>query len=161
MRTPGGILGGYTQVEPDIPGGLMGSIDSTASPQLDWIRNAMRAAEAHVRRLRRADAWAIIIGTIASGLAAFVAGITAVQKQPLVAGSWANTCAVAAVLSLAAALATGLHKGLGISDRLTKASACSGKLRALDLAATLGGRAPTDLARECEQVAAEFPDFLI
>jgi hypothetical protein len=139
----------------------MGSLDSTTSPQLDWIRTGMNAAESHVRRLRRADTWAIVVGTATSGLAAFVAGVTAVQKQPLVGGTWANTCAVAALLSLAAALATGLHKGLGISDRLTKASACSGKLRALDLAATLGGRAPTDLARECEQVAAEYPDFLM
>jgi len=139
----------------------MGSINSSASPQLDWIRNGMRAAESHVRRLRRADTWAIIVGTAASGMAGFVAGVTAVQKHPLVGGSWANTCAVAAVLSFAAALATGLHKGLGISDRLTKASICSGKLRALDLAATLGGRAPSELARECEQVAAEYPDFLM
>ena len=113
----------------------MGSVDSTTSPQLDWIRTGMKAAESHVRRLRRADTWAIIVGTAAS--------------------------AMAALLSFAAALATGLHKGLGISDRLTKASACNGKLRALDLAGTLGGRAPTDLARECAQVAAEYPDFLI
>jgi hypothetical protein len=138
----------------------MGSSDSSASPQLEWIRTGLRAAESHVRRLRRADTWSIIVGTAASATAAFVAGVTAVQKQPLVS-SWATTCAVAALLSLAAALATGLHKGLGISDRLTKASACSGKLRALDLAATLGGRAVPDLTRECEQVAAEYPDFLI
>ena len=139
----------------------MGALDSRASPQMDWIRKGMKAAESHVRRLRRADTWAIIVGTAASGLAAFVAGATAVQKHPLVGLTWVTTCAVAALLSFAAALATGLHKGLGIADRLTKASACSGKLRALDLAATLGGRAPADLARECEQVAAEYPDYLV
>ena len=137
------------------------SVDSTGgSPQLQWIRNGLKAAESHVRRLRKADTWAIVVGTAASGAAAFIAGVTAVQQRPLVAGTWSTTCGVAALLSLAAALSTGLHKGLAISDRLTKASACTGKLRALDLAATLGGRAAPDLARECEQVAAEYPDFL-
>jgi len=137
------------------------SADSTASPQLQWIKSGLRAADSHVRRLRRADTWAIIIGTAASAVAAFIAGVTAIEKQPVGTGSWASSCGVAALLSLAAGLATGLHKGLGISTRLTKASACSGKLRALDLAATMGGRAAPDLARECEQVAAEYPDFLI
>ena len=138
----------------------MGSSTDSSAPQLEWIRAGLRAAEAHVRRLRRADTWAIVVGTAASAAAAFIAGITAVQQRPVVAGTWTTTCALAAILSLAAALATGLHKGLAISDRLTKASACTGKLRALDLAATLGGRAPPDLAQECAQVAAEYPDFL-
>jgi len=136
------------------------SVDSAGSPQLQWIKTGLKAAETHVRRLRKADTWAIVVGTGASSMAAFIAGVTAVQQRPLVTGTWASTCAVAAGLSLAAALSTGLHKGLGISDRLTKASACTGKLRALDIAATMGGRAPPNLARECEQVAAEYPDFL-
>lgn len=138
----------------------MGSSTDSSTPQLEWIRAGLRAAEAHVRRLRRADTWAIVVGTAASAAAAFIAGITAVEQRPVVAATWTATCALAALLSLAAALATGLHKGLAISDRLTKASACTGKLRALDLAATLGGRAPPDLTRECQQVAAEYPDFL-
>ena len=107
--------------------GLIFTRKHGSSPQLQWIRNGLKAAESHVRRLRKADTWAIVVGTAASA---------------------------------GAPLTTGLHKGLAISDRLTKASACTGKLRALDLAATLGGRPTPDLARECEQVAAEYPDFL-
>jgi hypothetical protein len=65
------------------------SVDSTgSSPQLQWIRNGLKAAESHVRWLRKADTWPIVAGTAASG------------------------------------------------------------------------RPAPDLARECEQVAAEYPDFL-
>ena len=128
--------------------------------QRDWITTAIRAAETHVRRLRRLDVWAIVLGTISSLLATFVAGLTAWKSQPVVANDWVTTCSVAAGLSLAAAVATGLHKALGVTSRLTRASACAGKLRALEIASSLGGRAGPELARECEQVAAEYPDVL-
>jgi hypothetical protein len=110
----------------------MGALDSSASPQVDWIRKGMRAAESHVRRLRRADTWAIIVGTAASGLAAFVAGATAVQKHPLVGLTWVTTCAVAAASC----------------GRSTSRQRWGDEHR------------PTS-PRECEQVAAEFPDYLV
>jgi hypothetical protein len=74
--------------------------------------------------------------------------------------SWVTTCGAAAVLSLVAGLSTGLHKGLGVSTRLSRASTCAGKLRALELAASLGRRDSVELARECEQVAVEYADLL-
>jgi hypothetical protein len=139
---------------------MSSSSDSTTSPQLQWIRGALLAAESHVRRLRRADAWAIVLGTVGSSLAAFLAGGTALKGQPLLDVSWVTTCGVAASLSLVAGVSTGLHKGLGIATRLSRASTCTGKLRALDLAASLGRREAAELARECEQVAAEYADLL-
>lgn len=134
--------------------------DSPTSPQLQWIHTSLLAAESHVRRLRRADAWAIVLGTVGSSLAAFLAGMTALKGRPLLDLSWVTTCGVAAGLSLVAGLSTGLHKGLGITARLSRASACTGKLRALVLGASMGGRPPTELVRECEQVAAEYADLL-
>jgi hypothetical protein len=135
--------------------------DGSASPQLHWIRGALRATESQVRRLRKADTWAIILGTVGSSLAAFLAGVTALKGQPVVSDSWVTTCGMAAGFSLIAGMSTGLHKGLGISTRLSRASTCTGKLRALDLAASMGRRDPAELAGECEQVAAEYADLLI
>jgi hypothetical protein len=141
--------------------GAMGAtVNAAANPQLDWIKNSLRVVEPRLRRLRRADTLAIIVGTVASTGATAVAGITAVLNRPAVTGSWGSTCALAALLSLAAAVSTGLHKGLGVSTNLSKASACAGKLRALDLAATLRGATGADLTRDCEAILAEYPEFL-
>jgi hypothetical protein len=139
------------------------TVDAAASPQLEWIRNALRMVEPRVRRLRGADRWSIVIGTLASTGATAVAGATAALGRPIIGAGvpgWTSTCALAAVLSLAATIATGLHKGLGVSTNLSKASACAGKLRALELAATLRRAEAADLTRECEAILTEYPELL-
>jgi hypothetical protein len=113
-----------------------------------------------VRWLRRMDALGVTVGTIASAMAAFLTGMAALQGP--VVTNWKTTCAIAAVFSLAAGIATGLHKTLGIANRLARASDCAGKLRALEVALTMSaGRPDAEVGTKCAQLAADYPDILV
>ena len=126
--------------------------------QLKWIGDNKIKVERHLNRLRRRNTQTIITGLFASTFATVLAGYTAASNAPLM--NWRWTCALVAVFTLCATISTGIHKQFDISGNLSKASACVGRLAALDLSARLGTRTNKEISQECEELAALYPDFI-
>jgi len=100
----------------------------------------------------------IITGLLTSILATILAGYTATSNSPLM--SWRWTCALVAVFTLCATISTGLHKQFDLSGSLSKVSGCLGRLNALELAVRLGFRSREEIAKECEEIAVQYPDYI-
>ena len=98
------------------------------------IKKSLQKAESAVAKLRKTNSSFIVISLIASVLATLLAGSTAflgpVAGQGPVAWKW--TCGIVAVFTATATIFTGLQKQLTISEKLSKATECAGKLRAID-----------------------------
>jgi hypothetical protein len=126
--------------------------------QLKWIQESKANAEKRHRRLRRLNTQTIITGLLTSTFATVLAGYTAASNSPLM--SWRWTCALVAVFTLCATISTGLQKQFDISGSISKISGCLGRLNALELAVRLGTRAGNDIAKECEEIAALYPEYI-
>ncbi len=98
------------------------------------IRKSLQKAEASVAKLRKTNSAFIIISLIASVLATLLAGSTALMGPLAGQGppAWKWTCGIVAVFTATATIFTGLQKQLTISEKLSKATECAGKLRAID-----------------------------
>jgi MFS family permease len=130
----------------------------SSDEQVKWILESKSNAERKHRRLRRLNTQTIITGLLASTFATVLAGYTAASNSPLM--SWRWTCALVAVFTLCATIATGLQKQFDISGNISKISGCLGRLSALELAVRLGTRAREEIAKECEEIAVLYPDFI-
>jgi len=123
-----------------------------------WIKQSKINVEKRLRRLRRTNTQTIITGLLASTFATVLAGYTAASNSPLM--SWRWTCALVAVFTLCATISTGLQKQFDISGSLSKISGCLGRLNALELAVHLGNRTREEIAKECEEIAVQYPDYI-
>ncbi len=100
--------------------------------QLDQqIQTSFQKATAQRKKLETNASRYMITGIILSALATFVAGVPSLIGQPVIASSWRITCAVAALITLAATIVTSVQNQVAKPDILTKASECVGRLRAL------------------------------
>lgn len=122
------------------------------------IAAARSRAEARVTEVRRANTRAVTVALGASALSAFLTALPSAMGTPL-AGSWRITCMVAAILSAIAAVTTGLQAQLRFADRLTSATDCLGRLRALEVQLSLGTLQPDAAAREFTEIIARYPEF--
>ncbi len=109
-----------------------------SNDQIQWIKDTKQKAERKQHSLRRSNAQAIITGLLASTFATILAGYTAASNLPLM--NWRWTCALVAVFTLCATIATGIQKQFDISGNLSKVSGCLGRLNAVGLAVRLGIR---------------------
>jgi predicted cupin superfamily sugar epimerase len=97
-----------------------------------------------------------LAGLALSALATFFAGLSSLAGKPLVVDDWRVTCAVAAVFTLGATIATGVQSQLAKPDLLTQASECVGKLRALmsdTLSPTFDGE---DARKKYQQILVDY-----
>ncbi len=100
----------------------------------DEIRKSLARAESLVAKLRRTNSRYIVISLAASVLATLLAGTTAFTGPVAGQGptAWKWTCAIVAVFTATATIFTGLQKQLMITEKLSKATECVGKLRSID-----------------------------
>ncbi len=98
------------------------------------IRKSLQKAETSVAKLRKTNSAFIIISLITSVLATLLAGSTALMGPLAGQGppAWKWTCGIVAVFTATATIFTGLQKQLTISEKLSKATECAGKLRSID-----------------------------
>jgi hypothetical protein len=75
--------------------------------------------------------------------------------------AWKLTCGVVAGLTACSTLLSGIHKQLAVPERLGKAMACIGKLRALEIDLTLGNRDIVQVAKEYQELAVNYPEFIL
>ncbi len=133
-------------------------IEQISNEQIQWIKENKNKAENRLRKLRKSNTQTIIIGLLASTFATILAGYTAASNSPFM--NWRWTCALVAVFTLCATIATGIQKQFDISGNLSKVSGCLGRLNALDLAVRLGIRSKEEIGKECQEIAIQYPEFL-
>ena len=126
---------------------------------VQWIRENKIKAERKIHRLRRMNTQTIITSLLTSTFATVLAGYTAASNSPLM--NWRWTCALVAIFTLCATISTGLQKQFDISGSLSKVSGFLGRLNALELAIRLGNRSREEIAKECEELALQYPDFSV
>ncbi len=102
-----------------------------AHPLSQQIQASLQKASAFRNRLQTSSVRYTLAGLALSALATFFAGLSSLAGKPIVVDDWRITCAVAAVFTLGATIATGVQSQLAKPDLLTQASECVGKLRAL------------------------------
>jgi hypothetical protein len=129
--------------------------DTIQIPAIDASR---RRAEAQLSLARRANTRAVLVALLASSLSAFAAGMPAALGQPMV-GTWRFTCMIAAAFAAIAAVTTGLQAQLRYADRLAAATECVGRLRALEVQASVGTLSREELAREVSEIVARYPEY--
>ena len=99
--------------------------------QLDQqIQTSFQKATTQRKKLETNASRYTITGIILSALATFVAGVPSLLGQPII-GDWRLTCAVVALITLAATIVTSVQNQVAKPDILTEASECVGRLRAL------------------------------
>lgn len=126
------------------------------------VRRSLGCAQQSAMKLRRRSARLVYVGVVAAALSTAV-GANAAARGPLKGqgpGAWKLTCAMSAVLSACAAIAVGLNQQMGLADRLARAMVCAGRLRALEVEMSLGGRASTEVAREYEELLGNYQEFM-
>ena len=131
---------------------------TSTAPHPAMVEAARRRAELHVSRTRRLNTRAVVAAIVASTVSAFLTAVPAAVGSPLV-GTWRLTCMVASVFAAAAAITTGLQAQLRFADQLASATECLGRLRALELQASLGVIPADDLARQFAEIVGRYPEF--
>jgi hypothetical protein len=139
---------------------------------LQRIRTSLEAAKARTRRFRRLNSTAIFVSIIVGALAAFLAGAAAIEagqaekEGPLYAesmkvlgSSYSTVCGAAAILSLLAAISSGLQKGLDLPGQEGKARSCMARLLSLELAASAKRQSPEQIEDEYGRVVGEYPEL--
>jgi hypothetical protein len=147
-----------------------------ADNALQRIRTSLEAAKWRTRRFRRLNSTAIFVSVIVGSLAAFLAGAAAVkaaqsedqaaQGQVLYSDSlkvfgrnYSVVCGAAAILSLIAAISSGLQKGLDLPGQEGKARSCMARLLALELAASGKRQNSEQIDEEYRRVIGEYPEL--
>lgn len=126
------------------------------------IRGSLQHAEMVSARLRHRNSRLIGTSILSGGLGTAV-GALAVSVGPVLghgASAWRVTCAVATIFTACATICSGLNQQLAVPDHLAKATACIGRLRALELEVTVGGRNPAEVAKEYGELATSYEEFM-
>ena len=97
--------------------------------QLDQrIQTSFEKATTQRKKLETQSTRFTVSGVILSSLATLVAGIPSILGQTII-GDWRLTCAIAALIALAATIVAGVQNLVSKPDLLTRTSECVGRLR--------------------------------
>lgn len=136
--------------------------DAAREALLVRIKDGLNRSGSRTAELRRANSRLIWLSLIASAVATMLAAVTAAAGPLAGEGppAWRLTCGSIAVLTGMSGLLTGAHQRLNVSEKLASAIACTGKLRSMELALTVTGRDPGEVARDYEDLVATYQEFL-
>ncbi|MBL8007017.1 MAG: hypothetical protein JNJ56_05755 [Ignavibacteria bacterium] len=132
---------------------------------IDQIKQSLQKAEDRVSALRKTNSRYIVISLVASVLATFLAGSTAFLGPLAGQGppAWKWTCGITAIFTATATIFTGLHKQLSIPEKLSRATECAGKLRAIDfsLQNLKNESEKDDLLQEYRKVIEVYSEYVV
>ena len=126
------------------------------------IKSSLKKAEGVVTKQKRANSGTLITSFTFSAFATLVAGVTSAAGPVIGSGieAWRAACILAAVLSFASTIITGVSQQLKLNDKLLEASQCVAKLRALNVGITVGSRPWEDATKEYEEIARTYPQLI-
>lgn len=131
----------------------------TISNQHETLRQqiyaSLQKAETQKNKLKTIDRRYSILNICLGALATFIAGQSAVSKDPLI-GTWKSTTTVASLLALSATVATGIHKQVASPDVLAETSECVAKLKALKVEIVTPTYSLEAVSAEYRQILANF-----
>ena len=136
--------------------------DTTRALILTRVRDNLARTQHEARRLRRSTLQFLYLSLVTSAFATILAGLTAAYGPLAGEGppAWRWTCGIVAVLTGLAGLFTGLYERLGLAESLSQILACTGRLKALEVALTLSNRESGLVARDFEDLVTQFPDLI-
>jgi hypothetical protein len=124
------------------------------------IETSLQKAKAQKTRLQNNQKRFDITNTLFSALSTFVAGLATVSGSP-VAGSgddgWRLTCGIAAVLTLAATVVSGIQQSTDSSKVLSETNACVTKLRVLQMEMLNPNFKGPEISQQYQKVLASHP----
>jgi hypothetical protein len=126
------------------------------------VRASLKTAEQHAERLKRTNTRLLVLGVVNSGVSTLITGTTA-ANGPLVGEGipgWRLACIAGAVFGFATTVSVGLNQQLKLGERLSKANACLGRLRFLDVAIETGSRSWDEITDEYAAIVKAYPDIL-
>lgn len=127
------------------------------------ISGDLRKADMHLAGLKKLNTTLMVTSLTTSGLTTLFTGLTT-MRGPLVGGDgisgWQLACGLAAALGFLTTFCLGLHQQLQVAERLTRATECFGRLKALDVALVTGSRRDTDIVAEFENIVRSYPEPL-
>jgi hypothetical protein len=126
------------------------------------VKSSLNKAEKAVSKHKRANTTTLVTSFTFSAIATLVAGITSAAGPVIGSGieGWRAACIVAAILSFASTIITGISQQLKLSDRLLEGSQCVAKLRTLDIGLTIGSRSWDDVIRDYEEIVKTYPQLI-
>lgn len=128
-------------------------------PLAPLIRRSLEAASARRGRLQSTALRLTLVTVVSAALATFFAGLSSLADRPVIAADWRITCAIASLCTLVATITGGLQPVIVRPDRLTRASECVGKLRALLFEAEAPDHDFAALRRKFQQVIVDHDDL--
>jgi len=140
----------------------MGTNPSLQTEIVTKVRESLQHAEAQVKELRRRNSRFASASILFGALGTAVAG-TASTTGPVIgqgAGAWKLTCLLTAAFTASATIFSALNQQLSVPDRLAKATACAGHLRALELDITLRGQDLAQVTKAYEELVERYSEFM-
>jgi hypothetical protein len=126
------------------------------------VRDSLRRTETATHQLRKADRRLVVTSISSSAACTLVAGVTAAGGPVVGSGipGWRLACMISAGLAFLATVTSGLGQQLKFNDRLATANECAGRLRSLDVVASMGSRDWREITTEYADIARAFPEFV-
>jgi hypothetical protein len=127
------------------------------------IREGLGKAQGRAEKLKRTNTRLIYLSLSSSTIATALAGLTAAVGPLAGEGppAWRLTCAAIAVVTALSGLLSGMHQRMNISDQLARAITCAGRFRALEVALTVTGRDVLQVAKEYEELIANYQEYVV
>ena len=126
------------------------------------VKISLHNAEHRVADYQRTHRRLMMTTVFSSGVTTLVAGITAAVGPAAQIGTagWRTACIVAAVFGFISTVSTGFTQQLGTSDRLAEGKHCVAQLKLLEIAISTQSKSWPEIAREFEDIAKAYPDYI-
>jgi ABC-type uncharacterized transport system substrate-binding protein len=126
------------------------------------VRGSLEKTETATRELRKSEKRLVVVSISSSAACTLVAGVTAAQGPVFMTGipGWRLACVVSAILAFVATVSTGISQHMRIGDQLATVNQCAGRLRSLDVVASMGNRDWKEVTDEYADIARSFPDYV-
>jgi len=126
------------------------------------LKASIHKAEGLLNGSQKANTRLLSTTIVSSAAATLVAGVTAAVGPVAGVGTegWRLACIVAALFGFVSTVSTGMTQQLKIGDRLSEGKQAIARMRLLDVAITTGSKDWSAIAKEYEEIAKAYPEWM-